>query len=341
MKRFLALGVGMAVSVAAVAGDPVSVNPPGSSLSRPLPSVVQDAAATPAPAPALVSTPPRWSATGAVQPSSGAVPTHYGPTSFTPPPAGCDTCGPTTRPHFNLLSPGLLPRPAAGCGPRGTLLDRLKTWLGFHPCPSGVPLCTPRPFYAPIRWYFPYTANKYGCGTNACDTGGCATGNCPHPAGGRITERGRLFAGRAAGDVGIPYTPAAADCGGGNCRPRVLYVPLGGQASRSGECDNTGAARPGLFRRLMARLGLCDDADYGYGCSSGNCPPPAPSPVHYASPCVSPPAPQPAGMLHPPIDPSTPRPWVVPQQTPPAAPAKPDGKISTRTASPTQAFTNP
>lgn len=335
MKRFLALGVGMAVSVAAVAGEPVSVHPPASSLSRPLPRVVQETASAPAPAGVMTSTPTRWSVSDAVSPSSGTVPTHYGPTSFTPP-AGCDTCGPTTRPHFNLLSPGLLPRAAAGCGPRGSLLDRLKTWLGFQPCPSGVPLCSPRPFYAPLRWYTPHS--NYGI--NACGTGGCATGGCATP---RITERGRLFAGRPTCDVSIPYTPAAADCGGPACHPRVQYVPVGAGAAACGSagCGDVGAARPGLFRRLLARLGLGHGCgDYGYGCSSGNCPPPPPAPVHYAAPCHLPPAPQPGGL---PYYPPAGQPGVTPAQpmTPPAAPAKTDGKISTRLASPTTAFTNP
>jgi hypothetical protein len=313
VKRLLALGLGFAVSGVVLAQAPVSVHPPTaptaqSGLNQSLPSAIQSAA--PAGAPPVMSSTPSW-LPGTLVPSSTPIPT-VGPNYLTPAPAaaagcatpGCTDCTTGVRPHFNLLArPGWLGNrgDCGTCSTRGSCMDQFKAWLGFRTCESDWHR-TANAYRAPLRWYTTNPACPVGgcnipttCDTGNCSTGTCATGTCAPERPG-LVNRVRTAVAKPGCDVTIRTTPLPTESDNcSTCRPRVLYVPLNPRADVTPTygCADAQPSRPSLLRRMLAYVigwELGHDKG-GFGCDSGNCPPPPPSPVRYAAPCAVPPAP--------------------------------------------------
>lgn len=381
MKRFLALGMVLASTAGLTAGDPVSVHPtPTSGLNQPLPTAIQSVAPA-APAPAVMSSNPSW-LPGTVVPSGQPIPT-VGPSylSTTPTTNGYTDCATGVRPHYNLLSPpGWLSRRNNECGTcetRGSLWERFKAWVGYHPC-DGEWRPSATPYRAPLRAYFSYPTCPIG-GCNIPMTGGDCGPRHRHALGqghglglGNGVGQGRglrqgLMGGRPACDTGSCDT---ADSGGllsigsdvsVSGRPRVVYVPLSARADVGATYGTAEvrASRPSLLRRMVGYVtgdslyGPCGGTgDCGFGSPDGGCAPPLPSPVHYAAPCAPPTATlryaRPTTPVLAPIPVTSP---VTPPPALPAVQAAPTGKnISTtvpavkvgqRPTTASQPFTNP
>lgn len=284
MKRFLALGLGSLAVSATVAGEPVSVHPPGtgSSLNQSLPAVIQSALPN-SPAPVMTSA-PSWG--GSAHPATTVAVT---PTSVVncQPPASPAACGPTcvaapqTRPHFNLLG---TPWGGSAAGCSGGVRERVKEWMHYQPGPGDSPRLTPTPYRPAARAYFPYRPGD--CGTERCGTGGGGGGPAARP--GFLARVGLSSTPTCAAN--LPYTPLSTgtDCNAPACRPRVLYVPLSARAETTVACGVTGsrAGRPTLLQRMLGFFswGGGDPATCPTCGANANCPPPPPSPVHYATP---------------------------------------------------------
>jgi hypothetical protein len=167
MKRLIAVCVGLAWVGVAQAGDPTTSRPrvvPAATLrqvgatdvNQPLAAAV---ASVPLPGgaaqPAAVSAPP-----------AVVYPAASGP--------ACNSAG----------CPG-------GCAADGrTCLEKFSDWLFFHPGPRVLPTCTPIPYRAPLRQFFP-------CRPGDClAVGGCnpaaGCGGCDGPAG-PVVGRWGLF----------------------------------------------------------------------------------------------------------------------------------------------------
>lgn len=142
MKRLIAISVGLYLSGAALAADPVRARPQS------------------APAATLRTV----GATDVAQPLPAAVSTALPPAGATDPalPVAVD-CG-----------PGCPGEDCASCG--RTCLQKVCDWFCYRPGPRGLPLCTPVPYQAPLRHYFPCHPGEClvvgGCNPGA----GCVSG---------------------------------------------------------------------------------------------------------------------------------------------------------------------
>jgi hypothetical protein len=267
----------------------VSVHPSGSpSLSQSLPSAILSALPN-NPAPVMTSA-PSWGASAA--PTTPVVPAPSVTANYlqqaTAACAPDSGTGSPVRPHYNVFAPKWGGNPvgcgSVGCG--GSLRDRLKEWLHYQPEPGDAPRMAPTTYRANNRAYFPYRTGD--CGTEACASGGGALAGAvvrPDSAG-------------QACDASIPVTPLQP--GSSDCAPqlpRVRYMPLSPRAEMAPSCTPNGAVvrdRPSLLKRLLGLFGRdrgqcgvggCAEATFAPGAAfgvGGNCPPPAPSPVHYA-----------------------------------------------------------
>lgn len=354
MKRFLTLGMVFASTAGLIAREPVSVHPPvvnTSGLNQPLPSAIQSAVPATAPSP-LLSSSPSW-LPGTLVPASQSIPT-VGPSylSTTPTTTECADCTATgVRPHYNLLSPPrwLSARSECGtCEQRGSLWERFKAWAGYHPC-DGEWRRSAVGYRAPLRAYTAQTT----CPIGGCNIPTCNTGTCAPPQ--RVGLLSGLHGGKQSCDVTIPVNPlptATDTCT--TCRPRVVYVPLSTRTDVQPTygCNETKPCRPSLLRRLVSFVtgdSPCGDSNgCASGCASGECPPPPPSPVHYAAPCAPPTATLRYVRPMPPV--TDPTPMAVPTTVPPTPTTSngksisttvPAGKTGQRTSSATQPFTNP
>lgn len=142
MKRLIAISVGLLLSGAALAADPVRARPQAAHAAT-----LRTVGATDMtqPLPAAVST---------AQPPAGAADPAL--------PVAAD-CGPGC--------------PGEGCASGGRpCLQQLCDWLCYRPGPRVLPLCTPVPYYAPLRHYFPCHPGEClvvgGCNPGA----GCVSG---------------------------------------------------------------------------------------------------------------------------------------------------------------------
>jgi hypothetical protein len=153
MNRLIAIGIGLVWGGTTLAADPVKARTP----------------AAPAASLRMVS------ATDVTQPLPTAVTTSL-------PPPGTD---------YPL---SLNPAPCAGegcadgtCATGGlTCREKLINWLCFRPGPPVLPLCTPIPYQAPLRHYFPCHPGQClvvgGCRPSAgCGAGGCGHAGQPGP----------------------------------------------------------------------------------------------------------------------------------------------------------------
>jgi hypothetical protein len=304
VKRFAALALAGSIQLTALAGNPVSVYPPApakpaSSMSQPLSAAVQSAAvALPAaPAPTMTSTPSWGTPTvlpgtpGGTLPASGI-------------PCGDPAAGQVVKPYFNPLAL------RTGCDAvRGSCLDRLKDWFNYRPTPGSFP-CSPTPYRAPMRAYFPC---KPTCGSGGCGTGG---GNC--------------------GTVAMPVRKLEAGCDTpATCRPRVMYQPLTARSEVPAVGCDARPVRPQLFDRL---LGLFTPK-CAAACAEATCP------SNDWTPAAAPAAtvwntPNPSGVVPTP----TPGTLVPPMSTTPVYGPTPTGtKLNAKPIqlSPAQPFTNP
>lgn len=346
MKRFAALALVGSLPLVALAG-PVSVYPspkppaaqllpvntapgpsqgttpaaPPTSLNQPLSAAVQTAASNlpQAPAPVMTSS-PSWGSPAVYPGTTVPGPSGAAPCGTAPCAAPCGDSATTqpVRPYLNLLAP------RGGCDDaRGSCLDKLKDWLCYRSSPGGPP-CTPVPYRAPTRAYFPCRPTD-GCISGGCGAGGpcaggvggnCATGNC----GTGIAATGRLRSligggmpgGGNCGTTPIPVSRlSASDCSAPTCRPRVLFIPL-----NRAECPTTGCdsrpVRPRLFDRLLGLFNCGPRCGTGCDGTTGDgvwC-----SPNDWKGQAVSPPAGQPMqpmqlvplGTVNPPMTPPAP-----------------------------------
>jgi len=218
MNRLLTLGLLVSCADGVSAGEPVPVLPPASgSLSRSLPSVVNGGLAL-APPPVMVSQ-PTWGTPAPLAPSYQVYP------SVQPVPIPQYQAYPTTS-------------CATGCGSRGTLLGRLRTWLCGGPGPAyRMGFVFAPPVAAPQEW-----TPDYGHITGANGVAGWP-GKCD---GGR----GRL----------LPSRPSAGGYATGQCASPVGPRPIAIPQFRTG-----GIQRPNLIRRMW------DACVPGGGFSSGGC----------------------------------------------------------------------
>ena len=209
VKRLLSLGLMVFPVAALAAADPVSVYPagPGGSLSQSLPSVVSGGVSTPPPV--MVSR-PTWGA-----PACAPQPQHYAP-----------------RPLFAPRIQHAATPCAAGCGSRGSLLERLRAWLCGGAGPAANPGAMFAPPVAPLREWFPHQGHI---------TGAEGAAGWPSKCDG---SRGRLFPMGGWRDRCATDNCAAAAVG-----PRPIQIPFPYAVDRTVSC---GQARPGLLRRLMA-----------------------------------------------------------------------------------------
>lgn len=322
MKRFAALALFGSFPLVALAG-PVSVHPPKpaappTSLNQPLSAAVQTAASNlPAPAPVMTSN-PSWGSPavfpGTLVPASGGT-ASCGPTvpCATAPCGDPATCQPV-RPYLNLLAP------RAGCDTaRGSCLDKLKDWISYRSSPGGL-ACSPVPYRAPMRAYFPCPATD-GCAGGAC-AGGTSAGRC-----------GPAIGGTNCGTVTMPVSRlSATDCPAPACRPRVQYVPL---LNRS-ECPTVGCdarpVRPRLFDRL---LGLFTPT-WGANCNDNSC-----APADCSTPAVGQPMQPPPTTVNPPMVPPAPMPMPPMSTKPVYTPQSGNASGKTIQLTPRQPFTNP
>lgn len=193
MKRLIAIGVGLVWGGAALAADPVRTSP------RAAPAATfRTVGATDVtqPLPAAVST--------ALPPPGAGYPTPYGPAACAG--EGC---------------------PGGNCPTDGrTCLEKLTDWLCFRPGPRVLPLCTPVPYQAPLRHYFPCHPSQCLVVGGCHPAQGCGAGGCNHPV-----RTGLLV-------------PATAGYGH---IPQVAAIPVG---TAQGQ-PTVRVARPALRDRVM------------------------------------------------------------------------------------------
>lgn len=171
MKHLIAISIGLVWGGAALAADPVRTRPHATPAAT-----FRTVAATDVtqPLPAAVST--------ALPPPGMGYPLSHGPMACAG--EGCPggTCG-----TYETDS--------------RTCLEKLTDWFCFRPGPRVLPLCTPVPYHAPLRHYFPCHPGQCLVVGGCNPASGCGAGGCGHP--GRIG----LLAPAAAG---YGYTAQAA-----------------------------------------------------------------------------------------------------------------------------------
>ena len=146
MKRLIAICIGLAWGGAAPAADPVLAyhQPAAASLRM-------------------------ASATDVTQPLPAAVATAL-------PPPGAEYSVPHGTP--GCVGTGC---PSGECvGDGRTCLERLTDWFCFRPGPRVLPVCTPTPYSAPLRHYFPCHPGQCLAVGGCKRAGGCGTGGCGH-----------------------------------------------------------------------------------------------------------------------------------------------------------------
>lgn len=195
MKRLIALSVGLVWGGTTLAADPVKTRPHAAPAATLRAVSATDVAQ---PLPAAVST--------ALPPPGSTYPLSHGPT-----PCAGEGC------------------PGGTCVTDGrTCLEKLTDWFCFRPGPRVLPLCTPVPYQAPLRHYFPCHPGQClvvgGCSPSAgCGAGGCGhTGRpdvlAPATAGYRYVQR------TIPAPVGTVHSPATVSVARPTFRDRVMGV---------------------------------------------------------------------------------------------------------------------
>jgi hypothetical protein len=333
-------------------------------LSQSLPAAIQSAVPASTPSPVLSSI-PSWGGLDSWLPQRGDPIPTVGPVCPTPQRAALRTVHPPVirpRPQLRVCNPPNWDCRATTCaGANVPWWERIKAWLGFQPTTSSVPIWVPQHHQLTVRAYFPPQPGDCGTAGGGCSSGsvGCATPPAP------VRERGGWLQ-RPTCEVAIPITPlpTTPDCGT-TCRPRVSYVPLSPRVEGQVGCETDRATGVRPAARLLSYFHRDRCGSQTDGCG-GDCPPPPPTPVHYASPstpsdgtvryaqpCNTIPPPAPTGNLSTPTGnptaPIVPHP-AVPSSMPMTLPPVGNGKVGATPApkpsvagivSASQAFTNP